>query len=109
MKSTKGFSVLKSGDTYSRAFGTTIGPESLTAVFEMGTGVTFRICSPERNRRRGKASAGSCIKMVVVIGDLLVSNAFSSKTLGGTFRNRYSERAPERLIMVAKLSSVSTG
>jgi hypothetical protein len=54
-----GFCCEKSGDTYSRAFGTTIGPESLTAVFEMGTGVTFRICSPERNRRRGKASAGS--------------------------------------------------
>ena len=54
-----GFCCEKSGDTYSRAFGTTIGPESLTAVFEMGTGVTFRICSPEKNRRRGKASAGS--------------------------------------------------
>lgn len=33
----------KSGDTYSRTFGTTIGSESLTTVFGMGTGVTFRI------------------------------------------------------------------
>jgi hypothetical protein len=34
--------IKKSGDTYSRAFGTTIGFESLTTVFGMGTGVAFR-------------------------------------------------------------------
>ena len=39
--------IKKTGDTYSRTFGTTIGSESLTAVFGMGTGVTFQICSPE--------------------------------------------------------------
>ena len=47
-----GFCCKKSGDTYSRAFGTTIGSESLTAVFGMGTGVAFRIWSPERSRAR---------------------------------------------------------
>jgi hypothetical protein len=36
-----------SGDTYSRACGTTIGSGSLTTVFGMGTGVTFQIWSPE--------------------------------------------------------------
>ena len=36
-----------SGDTYSRALGTTIGSGSLTTVFGMGTGVTFQIWSPE--------------------------------------------------------------
>jgi hypothetical protein len=39
---------LKTGDTYFRAFGTIIGSESLTAVFGMGTGITFQIWSPER-------------------------------------------------------------
>ena len=42
----------KSGDTYSRTFGTTIGSESLTTVFGMGTGVAFQIWSPERSGRR---------------------------------------------------------
>ena len=42
----------KSGDTYSRTFGTTIGSESLTTVFGMGTGVAFQIWSPERDRLR---------------------------------------------------------
>ena len=37
-----GFCWIKSGDTYSRTFGTTIGSESLTTVFGMGTGVTFQ-------------------------------------------------------------------
>ncbi len=37
------------GDTYSRTFGTTIGSESLTTVFGMGTGVAFQIWSPERD------------------------------------------------------------
>ena len=37
----------KSGDTYFRTCGTIIGSESLTAVFEKGTGGSFRICSPE--------------------------------------------------------------
>jgi hypothetical protein len=37
-----GFWWIKSGNTYSRAFGTTIGSESLTTVFGMGTGVTFQ-------------------------------------------------------------------
>lgn len=37
----------KSGDTYFRTCSTIIGSESLTAVFEMGTGGSFQICSPE--------------------------------------------------------------
>ena len=41
----------KTGNTYFRAFGTIIGSESLTAVFGMGTGVTFPIWSPEETRR----------------------------------------------------------
>ena len=44
-----GQEIKKSGDTYSRAFGTTIGSESLTTVFGMGTGVAFRKSSPERS------------------------------------------------------------
>ena len=48
-----------SGDTYSRACGTTIGSGSLTTVFGMGTGVTFQIWSPEmRSRRLGGAVIG---------------------------------------------------
>jgi hypothetical protein len=43
---------MKSGNTYSRALGTTIGSESLTTVFGMGTGVAFPKSSPERSRRR---------------------------------------------------------
>jgi hypothetical protein len=46
---------MKSGDTYSRTFGATIGSESLTTVFGMGTGVTFQICSPEKDQPGGKA------------------------------------------------------
>ena len=46
---TCGQEIKKSGDTYSRTFGTTIGSESLTTVFGMGTGVAFRIWSPERS------------------------------------------------------------
>jgi hypothetical protein len=42
----------KSGDTYSRTLGTTIGSESLTTVFGMGTGVAFQIWSPESSRGR---------------------------------------------------------
>jgi hypothetical protein len=34
---------MKPGETYFRTFGTIIGSESLTTVFEMGTGVTFPI------------------------------------------------------------------
>ena len=41
--------IKKSGNTYSRAFGTTIGSESLTTVFGMGTGVAFPKWSPERS------------------------------------------------------------
>ena len=33
---------MRSGDTYSRTLGTTIGSESLTTVFGMGTGVAFQ-------------------------------------------------------------------
>jgi hypothetical protein len=43
--------VKKSGDTYSRTFGTTIGSESLTTVFGMETGVTFQIWPPEKSGR----------------------------------------------------------
>ena len=42
-----GLLVKDSGNTYSRACGTTIGSGSLTTVFGMGTGVTFQIWSPE--------------------------------------------------------------
>jgi hypothetical protein len=42
---------LKTGNTYFRTFGTIIGSESLTTVFEMGTGMTFQIWSPERPRQ----------------------------------------------------------
>ena len=55
---------LKSGNTYSRTFGTTIGSKSLTTVFGMGTGVAFQILSPESGRRR--LSAGSGQKFSVV-------------------------------------------
>ena len=48
---------MKSGDTYSRTFGTTIGSESLTTVFGMGTGVASRILSPENRREGGEALA----------------------------------------------------
>ncbi len=53
-----GVSCSKSGDTYSRTLGATIGSESLTTVFGMGTGVTFQICSPEKGQPGGKAPAG---------------------------------------------------
>ena len=46
---------MESGDTYSRTLGTTIGSESLTTVFGMGTGVAFPTWSPERSERRGRA------------------------------------------------------
>ena len=39
----RGFSKIKSGNTYFRTFSTIIGPESLTAVFGMGTGVSFQV------------------------------------------------------------------
>ena len=59
----RGPAVYKSGDTYSRACGTTIGSGSLTTVFGMGTGVTFQIWSPEISvcaaeaaRMRGRGS-----------------------------------------------------
>ncbi len=60
-----GVGVENSGDTYSRAFGTTIGSGSLTTVFGMGTGVTFQIWSPEILSRRRKAATKYG---VVVIG-----------------------------------------
>ena len=37
--------------------GTIIGLESLTTVFGMGTGVTFPVCSPEKERRTGRHGA----------------------------------------------------
>jgi hypothetical protein len=43
------------GDTYFRTCSTIIGSGSLTAVFGMGTGVTFQIWSPEKNTGGGKA------------------------------------------------------
>ena len=42
----KGGFCIEAGDTYSHAFGTTIGPGSLTTVFGMGTGVAFQEWSP---------------------------------------------------------------
>ena len=41
------FRGIKTGDTYFRSVSTIIGSESLTSVFGMGTGGTFRISSPE--------------------------------------------------------------
>ncbi len=38
----------RSGDTYFRTCSTIIGSKCLTTVFEMGTGVTTLICSPEK-------------------------------------------------------------
>ena len=38
----------KSGGTYFRTCSTIIGSKCLTTVFEMGTGVTTLICSPEK-------------------------------------------------------------
>ena len=52
--SVRAFLIIKTGDTYFRAFGTIIGSESLTTVFGMGTGVTFPIWSPEETRRAVK-------------------------------------------------------
>jgi hypothetical protein len=52
-----GASRIRSGDTYSRTFGTTIGSESLTTVFGMGTGVAFQIWSPESGGGRFEAPA----------------------------------------------------
>ena len=42
----------KPGDTYFRSFSTIIGSESLTSVFGMGTGGSFRISSPDTRSRR---------------------------------------------------------
>ena len=52
---------MKSGDTYSRTFGTTIGSESLTTVFGMGTGVAFQIWSPERGDRPVRGTGASIL------------------------------------------------
>jgi hypothetical protein len=78
---------IKSGDTYSRTCGTTIGSESLTAVFGMGTGVAFRIWSPE-----SRADTGQGHRHAVV---------FQAATTESSIE--------ERWIHVAKHSSVSTG
>jgi len=74
-----------SGDTYSRACGTTIGSGSLTTVFGMGTGVTFQIWSPEN---------------VVVIG--VRSRQHVQALPEGKLARKQS-------IRVVKHSSVSTG
>ena len=103
-----GLSCKKSGDTYSRAFGTTIGSESLTTVFGMGTGVTFQICSPESSRRRqvdarrlkkaGFCKSGRAVFFQVALGDQILSCDTPHQKLDR-----------ERWIYVAKRSSVSTG
>ena len=54
---------IRSGDTYSRTLGTTIGSESLTTVFGMGTGVAFPIWSPEKSRRCGKAATAWWLRL----------------------------------------------
>ena len=83
----------ESGNTYSRTCSTTIGSESLTTVFGMGTGVTFQIWSPERAGGRLSPAAP-----VVVFGC-----ALEGKLL------REGAACLERSIHVAKHSSVSTG
>ena len=45
--SSAGFLRIKPGDTYFALVGTIIGPESLTAVFGMGTGVSPSLWSPK--------------------------------------------------------------
>ena len=57
-----GFRWNRSGDTYSRTLGTTIGSESLTTVFGMGTGVAFPIWSPEKSSR--PLSENDCLVVV---------------------------------------------
>ena len=84
--------VYESGNTYSRTCSTTIGSESLTAVFGMGTGVTFQIWSPER--AAGGLSPATAADCLVVF--LRAIDSASALCL-------------ERSIHVAKHSSVSTG
>ena len=59
----------RSGDTYSRTLGTTIGSESLTTVFGMGTGVAFPTWSPEKSVRpvRGPRAWGLWLKQLSVV------------------------------------------
>ena len=95
-----------SGDTYSRALGTTIGSGSLTTVFGMGTGVTFQIWSPERSSRRIRGE-GSCCR---VRGEGRGNWHDVSR-----YRERHSvccfpgPKPVEHWIRVVKHSSVSTG
>ena len=104
-----------SGNTYSRAFGTTIGSGSLTTVFGMGTGVTFQIWSPDSSGALGREAeahpehppflseglviAPQGVVLVVVVGTLAVrSPASTGDSMIG-----------KRSIRVVKRSSVSTG
>ena len=84
-----GLCLNESGNTYSRTCSTTIGSESLTTVFGMGTGVTFQIWSPERT-----------------VGRLSPDRRPGCDLSGSTTRGRHRL---ERSIHVAKHSSVSTG
>ena len=65
----RGVFVKKSGDTYSRTFGTTIGSESLTTVFGMGTGVTFQIWSPEKSSPAAVKAARRLDLVVAIVAD----------------------------------------
>lgn len=63
------------GSTYSRTFGTTIGPGSLTAVFGKGTGVSFQVWPPGRTDavwrdEHRSEGGGGCILWWIVDRDL---------------------------------------
>ena len=88
----RGFSIIPA-ITDSRAFGTTMGPGCLTAVFGMGTGVAIQVCSPGDAWEYQQAAVGV---------------AFLCTHLGGTgwFTPVVEE---EVAINAAKRSAVSTG
>ena len=55
--------------TYFHAFGTIIGAESLTSVFEMGTGIAFQPWSPGNSKE--VKSAHDCTEEAKPVGRLV--------------------------------------
>jgi hypothetical protein len=88
--------IKKSGDTYSRTFGTTIGSESLTTVFGMGTGVTFRIWSPEEVDAAGRRAptwySNGCSNWHLLLVTLWKTRYISSSSLFVTLNPALSKR-----------------